>query len=111
MISGEEKRTRRGLLLIQAKARADFWGLGAHGRDKSFCHGEAMIKLLSHHREMSRTWVRLRIEVVRRGVAETFEGGKVMRGGRTAEIRKTGEPTVTIGRCDIRRKRGQWTQR
>ena len=55
--------------------------------------------------------MRLRIEVVRRGAAETIEGGKVMRGGGAAEIRKTGEPTVTIGRCDIRRKRGQWTQR
>ena len=44
------------------------------------------------------------MEVVRRGAAETFEGGKVTRGRRTAEIRKTGAPTVIIGRCGIRRK-------
>ena len=111
MISGEEKRTRRGLLLIQRRAQADFSGLGALRRDKSFYQDEVLIKLLSHHRGILRMQVRLRIEVVRRGSAAKLETGKVRRGYRVVERRRTGEATVTIGGYDIRRKRGQGTQR
>ena len=79
-------------------------GLGALRRDKSFYQDEVLIKLLSHHRGILRMQVRLRSDAVRRGSAAKLESGKVRRGGRAVERRRTGEATVTIGGYDIRRK-------